>query len=129
MPEVLLRVYFFSKCVLSLHQKKCRCKLLTHFEKFKVRQVGPKFNALRKVRYFFKVRRHTGGIKIEQNIENPASALASGCFWSKLLLQKRKGLLILFKKCWKPFYAVCEVLVILIRQPAKVKNAHRGSTL
>ena len=31
--EVLLRLYFFSKCVKSSHQKQCCCTLLTHFEK------------------------------------------------------------------------------------------------
>ena len=29
----ILHVYFFSRCVKSIHQKKCRCTLLTHFEK------------------------------------------------------------------------------------------------
>ena len=33
MPEVILRINFFPKCVKSLHQKKCRCIVLTHFEK------------------------------------------------------------------------------------------------
>ena len=32
---------------------------------------------------------------VRSNIENPASAKSSGSFWSKLLLQKRKGLHIL----------------------------------
>ena len=69
---------------------------------------------------------HVTGIKIE--LLDLASARASGSFWSKLLLQKRRGLLILPKKCWKPLYAVCEVLVILIRKLAEVKNAYRAST-
>ena len=65
-PEVILRVPFFSKFVKSLHQKKCRCTLLTHFAKkiskcvmlvrnlthfeknYNVRWFGSKFNALRK---------------------------------------------------------------------------------
>ena len=44
------KLYFtilFSKYVKSLHQKKSRCTLLTHFNKiFKVRYVGPKYNEL-----------------------------------------------------------------------------------
>ena len=55
---------------------------------------------------------------VTPNIENPPSARASGVFWSKLLLQKRRGLLILPKKCWEPLLAVCEVFVILIRKRA-----------
>ena len=55
---------------------------------------------------------------VKPNIENPASAKASGSFWSKLLLQKRRGLLILPIKCWEPLHAVCELLVIMIRTHA-----------
>ena len=56
--------------------------------------------------------------KNRPNIENPASARASDSFWSKVLLQKGRGLLILPKKCWEPLYTVCEVLLILIRKIA-----------
>ena len=51
---------------------------------------------------------------VRPSTENPASARASGSFWSKLLLQKRRGLPILPKKCWEPLYVVCEVLIIFI---------------
>ena len=38
-------------------------------------------------------------------------------------------LLILLEKCWEPLYAVCEVLIIMIRMRAfEKKNAHRAST-
>ena len=65
---------------------------------------------------------------VRPNIENAASARASGSFWSKYLLPKKRVLLVLPEKCWESLYAVCEVLVILIRTCALVKNAHRAST-
>ena len=65
---------------------------------------------------------------VRPNIENAASARASGSFWSKSLLHNKRVLLVLPEKCWESLYAVCEVLVILIRTCALVKNAHRAST-
>ena len=65
---------------------------------------------------------------VRLNIENAVSARASGGFWPKYLLQKKRILLILPKKCWESLYAVCEELVILIRKRALVKNAHHAST-
>ena len=55
---------------------------------------------------------------VRPNIENPASARASGSFWSKLLLHKRRELFILPKQCWEPLQNVCEILVISIRKRA-----------
>ena len=63
---------------------------------------------------------------VRPNIENAASAC--GSFWSEFLLHKKRVLLVLSEKCWESLYAVCEVLVILIRTRALVKNAHRAST-
>ena len=65
---------------------------------------------------------------VRPNIENAASARSSGRFWSKYLLHKKRVLFVLPEKCWEPLYAVCEVLVILIRTLALVKNAHRACT-
>ena len=62
------------------------------------------------------------------NIENAASARASGSFLSKYLLHKKRESLVLLEKCWEPLYAACEVLVILIRTRALVKNAQTAST-
>ena len=59
-------------------------------------------------------------------VENAASVRASGSFWSKYLLHKKRVLLILPEKCWESLYAVCEVLVILIRKRELVKNAQRA---
>ena len=53
-------------------------------------------------------------------IANAASAGASGSFWSKYLLHKKRVLLVLPAKCWEPLYAVCKVFVILIRKHALV---------
>ena len=65
---------------------------------------------------------------VRPNIENAASARAYGSFWSRYLLHKKRVLLTLPEKCWESLYAVCEVLLILIRKRALVKNAHRAST-
>ena len=65
---------------------------------------------------------------VRPNIENAASARASGSFWSKYLLHKKRVLVVLTEKCWESLYVVCEVLVILIREHALVKNAHHAST-
>ena len=56
--------------------------------------------------------------KVRPNIENPAGVRASGKFWSNILLYKRRGLLILPKKCWESLHSVLEVLVILIGKRA-----------
>ena len=53
---------------------------------------------------------------VRPNIKNAASARTSGSFWSKYLLHKKRVLLVLPEKCWESLYAVCEVLVILIRR-------------
>ena len=46
---------------------------------------------------------------VTPNIENAASARASGSFWSKCLLHKKKVILILPEKNWESLYAVCVV--------------------
>ena len=61
------------------------------------------------------------------NIENAASTRTSVVL-SKYLLLKKRVLLILPEKCWESLYAVCEVLVILIRKCALIKHAHLAST-
>ena len=65
---------------------------------------------------------------VRPNIKNVASTRTYASFWSKYLLHKKKVSLNLPEKCWESLYAVCEVLVILIRTRALVKNAHRAST-
>ena len=69
---------------------------------------------------------------VRPNIENVASAKASGSFWSKYLLHKKRVLYILPEKCSESLYAVCEVLVSLIRNLVQciilVKYVHHTST-
>ena len=64
---------------------------------------------------------------VRPKIENAASARASGSFYSKYLLHKKRVLFILSDKCWDSLYAICEVLVILFRKRTLVNNAHRAS--
>ena len=58
---------------------------------------------------------------VRPNIEKAARARASGSFWSKYLLHKKKVLLILPEKCWESLYAVCEVLVIIYKNINKTR--------
>ena len=70
-------------------------------------------------------------IKIEffdQTLKIPLLQGVAGSFWSKYLLRKKRALLILPEKSWESLYAVCKVLVILIRKRALVKIAQRAST-
>ena len=60
-----------------------------------------------------------GIVTSRPNIKNATSARASNS-----LFHEKKGFLILPVKRWEPLCAVCEVLVILIRKRALVKNAH-----
>ena len=42
--------------------------------------------------------------------------------------RKKDNLLTPPEKCWEPLYAICEVLIILIRMRTLVKNAHGALT-
>ena len=55
---------------------------------------------------------------VRSNVEKAASAQASGSFWSKYVLHKKRVLLNLLEKFWESRNAVCEALLIFIRKHA-----------
>ena len=65
---------------------------------------------------------HVTGIKMELLNRTLKMPLVPG--HPVVFGHEKKGFLILPEKCWEPLCAVCEVLVILIRKRALVKNAH-----